>query len=366
MNTPNLPEAPHAAEPAGAAKNTKKKGLACGVIALGCGCLTLILLGAVALGAFFFVRSDASTADPDNAQGGIFGIFGEEGGIVDMIAAGAKEAAKEGDKKSPAPKKKQKNAEQKARAQMKEALSPEKIRAYLAQPLTPKDINAHQKFMRGWAKDPAQIEYIKQSKAVEKLTQDSKGKEGSVAQSLKAVNASAKAMKSMQQVTEAFDKYIRKNGGYEEYYGRLLRIGGVVAAAQTVKDANKKFKDPDSDAVAKQMLKERPEVAKEYRKNFEEAKQAIAKARKSGAKNSNAGMGALMAMGQGPGTVALARMPEKSFKTWEALSVSQRKALRESLAQKDGFGGWFSLFAVNPAGLLVSATIAELDALQQP
>jgi|GEM_PF-5351725 len=359
-NNPNLPNPPNAQNPPNA---PKKKGLPCGLIAIGCGCLTLILLAVVAVGGFLMFRTTASAVEDEG--GGLFGIFGEEGGIVDMIAAGAKEASKEGDKKSTAQNKSKKNAEKKAKEEMTQALSPEKVRSYLAQPLTPKDINEHQKFMRDWAKDPAQIEYIKQTKNIEKLTKDSKDKEGSVANSLKVVNASAKAMTAMQEVTEAFDKYVRKNGGYEKYYGRLLRIGGVVAAAQTVKDANKKFKDPDSDAVAKQMLKERPEVAKEYRKNFDEAKKAIAKAKQSGAKDSNAGLGALMAMGQGPGTVALARMPEKSFKTWDALSVTHRKALRESLVQKDGFGGWFSLFAVNPSVLLVSASMAELDALRE-
>src|SRR5690554_7852480 len=145
-NNPNLPNPPNAQNPP---NSPKKKRLPCGLIAIGCGCLTLILLAVVAVGGFLMFRTTASAVEDEG--GGLFGIFGEEGGIVDMIAAGAKEASKEAAKTSTAPKRPEKNAEQRAKAEMKEALSPEKIRAYLAQPLTPKDINDHQKFMREWA-----------------------------------------------------------------------------------------------------------------------------------------------------------------------------------------------------------------------
>jgi hypothetical protein len=207
---------------------------------------------------------------------------------------------------------------------------------------------------------------------MEKLGEEQRNNEGaSVADKLRAVGASAKLMTAMSNVTQAFDEHIREFGGYEKYYGRLLRIGGVAAAAETIAKTSKKFEDPNSDAVAEQILAQRPEVAEQYKKNVKEAREAIAKAneaQKSGNAAPGAGMGAMAALGtifQGPGTIALARMPEKSFETWAGLSPEVRKRVRESLRPKKEFGGWFGLFSVNPASLLVTASMAEFQALKE-
>ncbi|AWV89412.1 hypothetical protein [Bradymonas sediminis] len=332
----------------------KKSGLPCGLIAAGCGCLTLILLVALGVGGFFMYSTVSS----------------EVGGITELIETISDGPTGDAAKKSKSQtttrgKKGDKGAVQEAKDEMEAAISPEKIRSYMKTPLTKKDIREQQKFLSEWEKNPVQQEYVKSLENVEKLKKEQEGKEGSITGNLRNVNAGAKILNSMNKVTTAFDEHIRKSGGYEKYYSRVIRIGGVVAASQTVVGANKKLKDPDSDAVAKQMLKERPEIANEYRKNFEDAKKEIAQAKKSGTESAGAGAAALMSLAQGPGTVALARMPEQSFKTWAALSTKERKAVRDSMQPKAGYGGWFGLFSVNPAALLVSATMSELQELSE-
>lgn len=314
----------------------------------GCGCLTLVGLIVLGVAGYFIYQKGSKMAD--------------ENGIKDLMEAAesAKENGQSADGEGA-------DVQRQARKRKEEALDPKKIRAYVQEPLTQSDIDAHFAFVEEWQKNPAYKNWVEQYKKMQEID---KKDDDSVTGQLKAVGQSVKWVNAAEKVMKAFDKQVRDEGGYEQYYGRMIRIGGVVAASQTIAKTNKKLDDPNSDAVASQMLQERPEIAEQYKKNMKEAKKAIAeaeKAKKAGKKpdpSSMAAMGGLMTVFQGPGTIALARMPDKSFQTWKGLAPAKRKRLRESLNDAIAPGPWFGLFAVNPAGLLMSTYMAEMNELK--
>jgi hypothetical protein len=322
-----------------------------GKILAGCGCLTFLGLVGIAVVVYFVV--DAGTK------------FAEETGISD-IAEMAEEAETASGGKDNA------RIQQEARKRKEEALDPKKIRDYVQQPLTKKDIKEHHAFTKEWQDSPAYKNWVVQ---FEKMKELDKNKDDSVAGGLKAVGQSAKWVNSVRDVMEAFDTQVRDSGGYEKYYGRMLRIGGVVAASDTIAKSQKSktidgLSGASSDAVAAQMIKERPEIAKQYKKNIAEAKKAmeeVEKRKKAGKEPRPGDMAAFSGLAtimQGPGTIALARMPEKSFQTWKSLSPKEREKLRESLSGTIAPGHWFGLFAVNPAGLLMTSYMAEMNELK--
>jgi hypothetical protein len=324
-----------------------------GKILAGCGCLTL--LGMVVLAGVVYFAVDAGSE------------WAEEVGITD-IAEMAEESEQGGSAEEVA---KKERIEKQARKRKEEALDPKKIRSYIGEPLTKKDIREHHAFTKEWKDNAAYKNWIVQFEKMKEL--DNK-EDDSIAGGLKAVGQSAKWVNAARDVMEAFDKHVRESGGYETYYGRMIRVGGVTAASDTIakskKKSNKKLRDPNSDAVASRMIEERPEIAKQYAKNIAEAKKAIAEAekrKKAGKEPKAGGMAALAGLGtimQGPGTVALARMPEASFKTWNELSPKERTKLRESLSGSIAPGHWFGMFTVNPAGLIMTTYAAEMQELK--
>jgi hypothetical protein len=352
IHSPGPPNQPHNAPPSGgqhSGGNQSGGGFPWGKVLAGCGCVSLLGIIAIAVVVYFVVDAGSK--------------FAKETGITDIVEM-AEKADETGASSGDGSKKR---IEQQARKRKEEALDPKKIRAYVDAPLTKKDIREHHAFNKKWENSSAHKNWVVQ---FEKMKELDKEKDDSVAGGLKAVGQSAKWLNSVHDVMEAFDKQVRDSGGYEKYYGRMMRIGGVVAASDTITKANKKLKDPDSDAVAKRMIKERPEIAKQYKKNFAEAKKAIAEAekrKKAGKEPKRGDMAAFAGMAtimQGPGTVALARMPEASFETWKKLSAKERKKLRDSLTASIAPGHWFGLFAVNPAGLLMTSYMAEMEELK--
>lgn len=357
MNEKNFDKQIHAPGPQPATASQGGSSFPWGKVLAGCGCLTLFALICAGGVIVYLVKAGSD--------------FAKETGLSDIVelveeaeegsgGSGGPAGAFGGDGAS--------NAEIKAQARKRkeEALDGTKIREYVKKPLTQKDIDEHHEFVEEWKADPAYKNWVEQ---FEKMKELNKQKDDSVAGGLKAIGQSAKWMNAANKVMEAFDKKVREDGGYAEYYGRLIRIGGVVTASETITKANKKLDDPDSDAVAEQMIKERPEIAKQYKKNLAEAKKAVEEAekRKKAGKQPRPGdmaaFGGLMTIMQGPGTVALARMPEESFETWQELSSKDRKRLRESLDGSIAPGPYFGLFAVQPAHLIMAAYMAELEEL---
>ncbi len=327
-------------------------GFPWGKVLAGCGCLTLLGVIALGVGGYFLFGAASDAAE----ESGVAAIFEE--------AKAHKEAAEENSGKSG---KANADIEREARKAKDDALDHEKVRAYLREPFTKKDVREHQAFVDQWHEHPAYKNWVEQ---YEKMKEVSEENDESVSGKLRAAGQASKWIRSARDVMEAFDEYVRDNGGYEEYYARLVRIGGVITASDTMTKSNKKLDDANSDAVAKQMLTERPEIAREYAKNMKEAKKAAKRAKEAKAEGKKpspgdqAALAGMMGMFQGPGTVALARMPEKSFKTWQSLSEAERKQLRESLDGSIAPGPWFGLYQLNSTALVMAAYAAEFQALE--
>lgn len=309
----------------------------------GCGCLSLVaLLVLGGVGFFLFKKT---------------GSFLEDSGFSELLESDesgstAKEkAAKKGKKSAKSGAKSKAKDPKKAQ---KDAIEPDRISAYADKALTKKEINDHYKFQEKWKKNAAYKKWVKEATAAQKMEEDRKsGKQkDSVASKLKTVNAGVKLIKSGEGLVKAYDQFIRDEGGYEKYYGRLVRIGGVVAASEAIVETHddKKLKDPNSNAVAKQMIEERPEVAEQYKESLKEAQ--------AGDKG---GAMAAMTLFSHPGVSALARMPAGSFKVWSNLSSKERKELRESLQPEDDMSGWFGLFHINPGALIMMASMSEVE-----
>lgn len=326
-------------------------GLPWGKILIGCGCLSLIGI-AVAVGLGFFVYSAGSDWVEEQKKAV---------GVPDLPTTDGDETGSAGSDQVASA-----DAKQDFIKKKEQALDPAKIRGYLARPLTKTDIREYTEFVEEWQDDPAYENYVEQWKAMEEM---GKKKDDSTIGKLQQVRQLGKSMTAVRDVIEAYDAHVKEHGGYQKHYGRMMRIGGAVAAADLIAKDHK-IKDADSDRVAKLILKDRPKIKAEYEKNIAEARKAAKEAqrRKAAGKDPQdmAGMHAMLAVGQGgPGLIALARMPEASFQTWEDLSESERKELRETLKTGVAPGPWFMFTNVNAAQVIGLAYVAELEEFQK-
>ncbi|MGM0555436.1 MAG: hypothetical protein ACQEVA_03560 [Myxococcota bacterium] len=330
-------------------------GFPWGKVLAGCGCLTLV---AVLVGGGLMWWGFSKVKE-----------VGDEAGITELLEEGSSGSSGSSGATSPGTDKdgKQKgDAKKRAREARDEALSHEKLRTYIREPLTKKDINEYREFVEEWRENDA---YKNWTTHWEALKERGKAEDkDSMAGQLKTAGQTAKTMSAMQSVWKAYDQHVRDQGGYEEHFGRMTRIGGLMAAADGVAKTNK-FKDANSDKVAKKMLDERPEVAKQYKKNIADARAAAKKARESGDKDAKdmAAMQGMMSLVSNPGALAMARMPEESFETWSDLSKSDRKELRELMKTSIAPGPYFGMaFGGNPGTLLVAAYMSELKEINNP
>lgn len=200
-------------------------------------------------------------------------------------------------------------------------LEPKEVRAALAKPLTKTDVKAYRGLIEELRASEPYRRWGKETESLKAIADKTKGGgEASTVDGLRAIRGATKSMEAGADLMKTFDALVRGDGGYLVYMERVVRVSGVTAAAQQVASQMKE-KDAASDAVAARLLKERPEVRAELEKNRKEFKRLKAKG------DAQAGM-AMLAMQQ-PGTVALARMPEASFKLWKALPQSTRRELLE-------------------------------------
>ena len=337
-------------------------GFPWGKVLAGCGCLTLVAL-LVAGGVGYWLYSAGKEKLND-----------EEGGFISALedmsessgSRGSSSSGEGGEAGAASSGSSAKGAKKKARKAREEALSHKKLREYVRQPLTKSDVEEYKDFVKQWRQDKAYKNWNKQWKAMKARSED-KDKESMVGQ-LKTARQTAKTMTAVQQVWKAYDEHIRQHGGYEKQYGRMTRVGGLIAAADAVAKEHK-IENANSDKVAEKILEQRPEVAKEYQKNVEAAREAARAAKESGDKDAQqmASMQGLMTMMSSPGAVAMARMPEESFETWAKMSEGERKELRELMKTSVAPGPYFSsMFGGNPASLLVAAYMAELRDISNP
>lgn len=326
-------------------------GLPWGKILAGCGCLSVLAIAVIGVGGFFLYKGASEKAD--------------EAGVTDLVEAFSEEGTGGGADIDPEEAKK---IRQEARESKERALDEERMREYLREPLTKRDVRRHMKFVEGWRDHPQNERWREQYKKAEKLEEEDSD---SLSGAVKATGTIAKLGRMAAEVMEAFDAYVQEEGGYEDYYGRMIRIAAVHLAAQAVADADSELDDAYSDETAEAMLEERSKVREEYQNNIDEAREAIQEAKKreesgqQGAEGTDpAAMAAMSGIFQNPGTVALARAPKESFETWQAMSPEERKELRKVLEGSIAPGQWFDFYALNTTGVLMTAYAAEIEALE--
>ncbi|MFU8804996.1 MAG: hypothetical protein ACNA8W_14380 [Bradymonadaceae bacterium] len=316
---PPAPHVPQAAPPAA-------KGFPWGKVLAGCGCLSFVALIVVGVVGFFAWKAGSEAMDDLKDDFGFISEMQETGKSQGASKSSSKTSGKKGER-SPT-------------ERSSDALDAEKVRAYLQKPLTRAEVREFNKFVESWKKDPAYVRWEKETKGLEEFGKKNKGKETSVAEQLRGVRQGARTMTAMTELIQAFDEHVQKNGGYEKHYSSTLRISGLHVASETVAKQHKN-KNQHSDEVSKLMIKERPEIAKEYQGALKDAREASARAKNKDSKDMAAYQAMMAMMGGGPGTIALARMPAQTFNTWDGLSEAQRKELSENLTTAFGAASWF-------------------------
>jgi hypothetical protein len=348
MSTPQ--QGQHQPQQAAGAQQSDSKGLPWGKLILGCGCLGLIVLmcgGGVA--AYMLVGKAA-----------------DESGVGDIVAMATGSKSPMGSSRDNSAEAKEIRKEAKKRKEA--ALQPGKVRGYLKEPITKKDLREHFDFVERWQEDPTYKKWVEEFEGFKEISEKN---DDSISGQMRAVRQVGKTGRAASDVMEAFDEFVRDDGSYEDYYGRLTRIGGLLLASQAITESEKKLDDPDSDAVAKKMLAERPKVIEEYEKNIEEAKKAVAEAEQRGGGNKRsdpremAARASLMGMAQGPATIAFVRMPEESFEMWADLSPDKRKEVRDLYKEGVAPGSHFGVFAVDHVALLLTAYASEIEEFEK-
>lgn len=305
----------------------------------GCGCLTVLMLIVVGVGGYFFLVEAKSTFS-ELAEGAETALQVDDRGAGSDSKASSKSgsASKSGGKDS-------KHVDSKSNA-----LESAKIREYMVKPLTKAEINDFHKSAAAWKKNKVFVEYESNLAELEKL--DKKENKSAVEQ-MRAVRNVGKAATSIAKLSTAFDEHVKEYGGYEAHFSRILRISGAVAATEMMAKQHK-LEDKHSDEAIKLVLKEQPEIAAEYKKGIEEAKEAAGK-------GEDGNIGAYMAvMSGGPGAIAMARMPAATFKTWQSLSPAERKKAEEDLTSALGVSSYLGL-GIHPVMLFQGAMMSELN-----
>jgi hypothetical protein len=189
----------------------------------------------------------------------------------------------------------------------------------------------------------AMIRAIETSDAFERMTSgmngleradDKKGEKKSVLDKLGEARGALDTYSGMRDVVLVFDGEVKNLGGYQAYYGRLLRVAGLVVAAKKHAVGG----DPASDATAKALLEKQPEMAAE-------SKKALAELEKVAKSNDPAALGSkqtAMATFMKPDSIALGTFPKASFENWSKLGAKKRAELIELHERKTGAWGFFA------------------------
>lgn len=298
-----------------AGTTTSKSGPPIGKILLGCGCLTLLVGGIIAAALAIMVYSAGEQAakklgDEYSISDAISVAMGGAEAVPPEVAEAAKgtgDDAKSGSSASSAKPRKDKTE-----------LTPAKVRAAIQRPLTQKDVDRVFGIYEGLRKTDA---YKQWNASLDSMKNAGKEKDKGTLERMKMMRNGMKGFDAYQELFKEYDRLVKKAGGYDEYLASLVRMSGPAAAAKQIAKDHKKDK-PESDEVAALILKELPEVKKEFQKTAAEAKKIAAKNDGKQAFNP-----AALMMLQQPGTIAMGRMPKKSFETWKKFSEKQRKEI---------------------------------------
>ncbi len=276
-------------------------GAPVGKILAGCGCLAALVIAGIAVAGFFMYRA-----------GSDFARELKQDLPVDVPVPTAEQPEEPG---SP------KKADQPKPSKDKETLTPAKVRAALEKPLTQKDVDRVFGVYEGLRQTDA---YKQWHESLDSMKKAGEKKDKGTIDRMKAMRDSMKGFDAYRDLFEEYDRLVKKSGGYEAYLASLVRMSGAAAAAKQIAKDHKN-ENPASAEVAKLILKERPEIKKEFDKTVEEAE----KIAKKEAKKEEAMPISLMMLLQQPGTIAIGRMPEESFENWKSFSEKERAQIIE-------------------------------------
>ena len=298
-------------------------------VLIGCGCLTgIVIIGLAVAGYFgFFAAKDFVEANADGFDSSsilekaedIANAAGEKGGAAGKVADAV--TVEEQNKVSPA-----------------------RLRAALQQPLTRKDLEQTQAIFTKLKNSDAYKQFQTSTAAIKELGDK---QDESTADKLAAMRDMTKGMAAFKEIQLEHDRLVKEAGGYDQHLGRLVRLGGVAAAAkQTAND--KKLDDPASDAVARAVPGEVAAVKEEFLKT-----EAEAKALREAGKDQEAQMMMLTLLR--PGAIAMARMPAESFETWKSFTVEEREKAMDPRHGMDGQVPALLFLAATPEALVVAS-----------
>ncbi len=315
MDSKRLVTLAMAASPAPASPAPAKKKGGMGKFILGCGCLLVLIILAVVVAAAVIMylaaeQADAAMGDDFSVSDAVALVFGERGTSVSATATkpegDGKAAAKRGDTAEP--------------SKEKTEMSPAKVRAALAEPLTPADVDRVFAVYDGLKKTNA---YERWHESLDGMKKVGRSDGAGAIEQMARIRDGMKGFDAYKELFTEYDRLVKKAGGFEPYLASLTRIAGAAAAAKQIAKEHK-LGEPASDKVADKILSERAAIKKAYEETSKEAAD-IAKKNADG-KGMNP---AFLAMMQQPGTIAMGRMPEKSFEAWKKFAEEQRKRVIE-------------------------------------
>jgi len=235
-------------------------------------------------------------------------------------------------------------------------LEPLEVRKELQKPLTKHDVDRTLGIYDDLQKSDA---YRRWDKSYHKLEKNNGNHDPDTIDKMRMMRDSVEGADAYRDVYLEFGRLVKKRGGYRAYMGSLVRMSGVAAAAEQIaKDHGNA--DPASDEVAGFVLHDRPAIKKEFQKTLHQARKMASRHAGQGTRNLG-DMSALMMLQQ-PGTVAMARMPEKSFKRWKSFSVARRKKILALPKEAQTTFPAFLGIAVTGKGLIMTS---ELSAVKE-
>lgn len=283
-------------------------GAPIGKILAGCGCLMIVVLAIAGVAGFFLYRTGSEVAKEMKEELPIDGVPLPVPGANDGDGSGKSGSAGKSDGTAKPSKD-------------KENLTPAKVRAALKKPLTQKDVDRVFGVYEGLRKTDA---YDQWHESLDGLKKAGNNKDKGTLETMKAMRDSMKGFDAYRDLFEEYERLVKKSGGYDAYLASLVRMSGAAAAAKQIARDHKK-KEPSTTEVAKLILEDRPEIKKEFDKTVAEAK----KIAKKDATKQREGSVSMMMLLQQPGTIAIGRMPKKSFDNWKSFPAKQRKEIIE-------------------------------------
>lgn len=197
----------------------------------------------------------------------------------------------------------------------REALEGRDVAVDLETPLRADDYRTFEATIEAWKNtDP-----FEQIKSLEE--REASGDSESVTEQLRAMYEIWKAAAALRKLGAHYVETIEEQGGIEAHYDRLLRIGGVIAAAHEVA-ADHRFDhpgEPTSDAVADLLYQRHDEVLEAYGPKIDELRSGTHTFEQL------AQQGEL-------GVFALATVPVESYRPWVDFTTGEREALVEAFA----------------------------------